>query len=380
MSEALATPGGVFVAGQGAVTGFGTGVAPFLTALFAGRTAIAPRARTARYAVPTAVAAEFPAATLADLAPHQDQTQDLAFASALAAAREALAQAGLDATRTPLVLASTKGDLSGVLDTGTGLGLPARLATRLAQALGCPTVLGTVSTACASGLVATAMAARHLRAGHAQHALVLGVDVLHEFVVTGFGSLHALDPEPCRPFDRQRRGVTLGEAAGALVLTRDRWRSLGAELLGHGGANDACHVTGPDRQGQGLALAVRRALAQAGLPPDAIDCVHVHGTATVANDSSEALGLVSVFGRSPATFGTKAQTGHTLGAAGVIETIALVAALQRGQAPANQGLADPDVDPGLDLVRAPRRLPRARTGLKVASGFGGVQAALVVRT
>ncbi len=377
---APAAPRRVFLAGRGAVTGFGTGIAPFLTALFAGHTAIADRRRTARFAVPTAVAAEFPADTLATLAPHPDQHHDLAFASALQAAREALAEANLPAASTPLVLASTKGDLTGVLDTGTGLGLPARLAARLAKALGCPAVLGTVSTACASGLVATALATRHLRAGHHAHALVVGVDVLHEFVITGFGALHALSPEPCRPFDQKRRGVTLGEAAGALVLTTEAARSLGGELLGHGGANDACHVTGPDRQGQGLALAVRRALAQAQLEPAAIDCIHVHGTATLANDTTEALGLVSVFGSTPAAFGTKAQTGHTLGAAGVLETIALLAALQRGRVPQNQGLETSDVDPHLDLVRSPRHLTRARTGLKVASGFGGVQAALVVGT
>ena len=148
----------------------------------------------------------------------------------------------------------------------------------------------------------------------------------------------------------------------------------------HGGANDACHVTGPDREGKGLALAAARALAQAGADPRDVDVVHLHGTATQANDTTEALGLVSLFGgRTPPAFGSKAQTGHTLGAAGVLETIAAIEALQRGSAPANLGLDDPDVDAGLDLVRAERTLPRARTALKVASGFGGIQAAVVLR-
>ena len=106
----------------------------------------------------------------------------------------------------------------------------------------------------------------------------------------------------------------------------------------------------------------------------------MHGTATAANDATEAIGLGALFGgRTPPAFGTKGQTGHTLGASGVLETIVTLAALQRARAPANVGLEDSDVDPALDLVRTPRTLVRARHALKVASGFGGVQAATVVR-
>jgi 3-oxoacyl-[acyl-carrier-protein] synthase-1 len=208
---------------------------------------------------------------------------------------------------------------------------------------------------------------------------VVGVDVLHPFVMAGFGSLNALDPARCRPFDVARRGVSLGEGAAALLLGCEPG-ALGGELIGHGGANDACHVTGPDRLGAGLALAVERALSSAGVGSAAIDVVHVHGTATPANDRTEALGLTTAFGgRTPAAFGTKAQTGHTLGASGVLETIVTLALLQRGEVPANVGLECPDVDPALDLVRGRRPLARARHALKVASGFGGIRAATVVR-
>ena len=106
--------------------------------------------------------------------------------------------------------------------------------------------------------------------------------------------------------------------------------------------------------------------------------MHLHGTATRANDTTEAIGLGNAFdGRTPPAFGTKGQTGHTLGAAGTIEAILTMAALQRAVVPRNVGLEDPDVDPRLDLVTEPRRLPRARYGIKVASGFGGVQAGMV---
>ncbi|MEO6596557.1 MAG: hypothetical protein ABIP94_17535, partial [Planctomycetota bacterium] len=121
-------------------------------------------------------------------------------------------------------------------------------------------------------------------------------------------------------------------------------------------------------------------LHQAGISTDSIDLVHLHGTATVANDATEAMGLVGLFGGvTPPAFGTKAQTGHTLGAAGVLETIAAIAALQRRTVPKNVALQDTDVAAGLDLVQKPRSLARARHALKVASGFGGVQAALVLQ-
>ncbi|MBL8730044.1 MAG: beta-ketoacyl synthase [Planctomycetes bacterium] len=367
----------VFVAGRGAVTGFGAGRTAFADGVFAGRTAVLPRRRTAQFDVPTTVAAEIPAAAFPTAWPLADQ----AFHTAALAAHEAFAEAGEPSRReTGLVLASTKADLSGVVGDGDGLGQPWRLGERIARALELGGPVVNVSCACASGLVALAIAARRLAVGECDRMLVLGVDVLHEFVLAGFGSLSALDPGACRPFDRARRGVSLGEGAGALLLTRHRRESLGVVLRGHGGANDACHVTGPDRQGAGLALAVRRALAHAGIAASDVDLVHLHGTATPANDSTEAMGLVSVFaGRTPPAFGTKAQTGHTLGAAGVLETIAAIESLQRGFVPANFGLDDPDVDPALDLVRSPRALPRARTALKVASGFGGIQAAVVLQ-
>jgi 3-oxoacyl-[acyl-carrier-protein] synthase-1 len=354
------------VAGRGAVSGFGIGRPVLVAGIFAGRSAVLPRRRTAGGDVPTAVAAELPAAALHALGGDDD----------LALRAGVSAPGSID-----LVLASTKGDLGGIARPGDGLGRPARLARRLAAQLGLRGVAASVSCACASGLVALSLAARRLALGEHERLLVVGVDVLEEFILAGFGSLHALDPDACRPFDAARRGVTLGEGAAAMLLTIHAGESLGAALVGHGGANDACHVTGPDRQGAGLALAATRAVRSAGLDAAAIDLVHLHGTATVANDATEALGLVTTFGgRTPPAFGTKGQTGHTLGASGVLEAIVAIEALHRATIPANHGLRTTDVDARLDLVQSPRSLPRARHALKVASGFGGVQAAIVIQT
>jgi len=367
----------VFVAGRGAVTTFGAGAGALSDAVWAGRSGVLPRRRTARCAAPTAVAAEVPDACLPS-APESDRPLLLARRAALEALDEAREA---DRAAIGLVLASTKADLSGIVGPGQGWGCPARLARRLAGELGLHGVAGVVSTACASGLVALSLAARRIARGEDERLLVVGVDALSEFILAGFGSLHALDPGPCRPFDVARRGISLGEASGALLLTARAGESIGVTLAGHGGANDACSAILPDDGGEGLALAARRALAAAGLAPHEVDVVHAHGTATLANDRSEALGLAALFGgRTPPVFGTKAQTGHTLGAAGVIETVLAIEALRRREAPANAGLEEPGVDARLDLVRERRTLPRARCALKVAGGFGGIQAAVVLAT
>lgn len=364
----------VYIAGRGAVSGFGRGLTPLVDGIFAGRSALRPRQRTAGFAAPTSVAAEIPGASI-DAGVEEHEL--IAWAGAVAG-REALDEAGVDAGELGVILASTKADLSGITGPGSGYGSPIRLARDVARRLEVPAVHAAISCACASGVVALAMAARRIAAGELDRALVIGVDVLNEFIVRGFGAMHALDPEACRPFDASRRGVSLGDGAGAVVLSALPKESIGVRLTGYAGANDACHVTGPDYEGRGVGLAAARAVAHASLAMGDVDVLHLHGTGTHANDNTEAIGLADAFGgRTPPAFGTKGQTGHTLGAAGTIESLLAIAALERRAVPANVGLREPAVDGRLDLVRAPRPLPRARVALKVASGFGGVQAAAV---
>lgn len=373
----------VHLAGTGAVTGFGEGRATLMAGLRSGERAIRPRDRTAGGPIPSDVAAEVPG--LGHVA-----VGDRALSIALVAAREALDASGVRAAGVPLVLASTKGELTGAgfgptAETGTGLGSPARLAARLSAELGTDGVLAAVSCACASGLVALSLAARRVAHGAADRVLVVGVDVLDAFILAGFGGLHALDPSYCRPFDRARRGVNPGDGAAAILLTCRGSESSGARLVGWGGANDACHVTGPDREGLGVATAGERALRQAQVAPDDVDLLHLHGTGTEANDGFEASGVVKLFGgATPPAFGTKAQTGHTLGAAGVVETVVLTESLLAGEALPNVGLEQPGVDGRLDLVRERRAIACAsgqgRVGLKVAAGFGGIIASVVVAT
>jgi len=277
------------------------------------------------------------------------------------------------------VLATTKADLAGLTGPGEGFGLPARLARRVAAALQLGGEAVSVSTACASGLSAIAIAERRLLLGELDAVLVVGVDVLNQFIVAGFGAMHILDPVACRPFDATRVGISLGDGAGALLLTTQRQRSLGARISGQGGANDAWSVTSCHREGRGVELAVRRALARAGRSPADVDLVHLHGTGTKSSDFSEATGLGVVYGGpTPPALGTKGLTGHTLGAAGLLECIIALGCLEHGRVPTNAGLTEPNVDTRLRLVHEPERLDHARCALKISGGFGGIQQAVVI--
>ena len=367
----------VFVAGRGVLCGFGAGLETLIESVFAGRQALLPRRRTAPFPASTRVAGAFPEDCLVGV-----PAFELPTAAAVVAGAEALAEAGIsDASDTGLILATTKAEMTGLMCEGSGYGLPMRLARRIAAELRLGCVHAAVSSACASGLTALALAERRIRIGEVERVLVVGVDALNESTLAGFGGMHILDPEPCRPFDMGRRGLSLGDGSGAILLSRHEHESVGVRIAGHGGANDAIHVTGCDRTGGGLRRAVQRALVDAGMQSADLDLIQLHGTGTVANDASEALGLVAAFGgRTAPAFGIKAQTGHTLGAAGLIESLAAVAALQRQEVPANLGLEEPGVDPRLELVRENTAVPGARRALKVNGGFGGVQQAVVFET
>jgi 3-oxoacyl-[acyl-carrier-protein] synthase II len=364
-----------FVAGRGAVTCFGAGRDAFLDAVFSGRSGIRPRERLAGARCLTSVAAEIPAELRERLA----GAESLVLGMALLAAREALEEARLGPDGAlGLVLATTKADLTGGMAAGNELGFPWRLLARLAEHLGLSGRSAAVSCACASGLSALALGASWIRAGALERVLVVGADALNGFILSGFSSLLALDPGACRPFDRRRAGLSLGEGAGAIVLSAHGRESLGVELAAWGASNDANHVTGPCRDGSGLALALRRALGD--IDPARVDYVHLHGTGTEYNDAMECRALRAVFARPPVASGSKAQIGHTLGAAGVLESLIAIEALHRRVAPPNVGLSEPD--PALDfpLSADARPLPRAEVALKLAAGFGGIDSALVFRS
>lgn len=300
---------------------------------------------------------------------------DGVFALARAAAEEALAGRSADA----LVVATTKGGvvhgqrfLEGTAPAAELLELPLhRVATRLARALRITGPVRTVSVACASGTVALGHALRLVRSGRAQRVLVVGADALCDFIVRGFASLRALSDAPARPFDVDRSGLSVGEAGAAMVVEAGDGPAL-ARLAGYGGSNDANHITGPSRDGSGLRRAWQLALADAGT--DRVDLVSAHGTGTRYNDAMEGHAFA---GLGAPVHAVKGAVGHTMGAAGLLEAIVCVRALQGGRCPPVAGLVTPDPEIDLDLVQAPRDVD-ARWALSTSSGFSGINAAVVL--
>jgi len=263
---------------------------------------------------------------------------------------------------------------------------PDLLAADLAKKFGMSGPVQCVSAACVSGLVALQQGAKLIQRGEADAALVVGVDHLSAFVVAGFSALKALDPAGCRPFDRDRCGLSPGEAGAAVVLVRATKetklaQSNGIALVGWGGSNDANHLTGPSRDGSGLVRAIRRALASAGLDANAIDYINAHGTGTAYNDATEALALKTIFGEAcPPLSGSKGMLGHTLGAAGIVETIVCCLAMQERFVPGTPRLKQPADGTPQRLAREPVFDVKLKTVLKLNTGFGGINGALVLRS
>jgi 3-oxoacyl-[acyl-carrier-protein] synthase II len=308
-----------------------------------------------------------------------------------AALDEAMAASRLPrGARVVVLVATTKGFLESGRQVeerhpAHDVALPARfVATELRTRFGAETVAAlTVSTACASGLTALALALDEMGRDDAPDAVVCaGVDLLSDFVYRGFAALSAVDAELCRPFDVLRAGMSASEAAAAMVLEPEaralaRGAKVRGRILGAGLANDATHPTAPSRDGGGMALAIAGALASAGISAGELGHVHAHGTGTVFNDAMEVRALAGALGaalpRIPVT-ALKGSIGHTFGPSGLVETIASFEAVRARTLPAVTGLARPEG--GLDLVTAARRLEEPRF-LKTSAGFGGFDAAVV---
>jgi 3-oxoacyl-[acyl-carrier-protein] synthase II len=261
--------------------------------------------------------------------------------------------------------------------------LPGGVAEGIAAKLGLPKTGINISAACASSTIAVARGAALISSGRTDAVMVVCLDVITEFVFSGFSALQALSPFPCKPFDKGRQGLTLGEGAAAIYLMRaERAAELGrpnlGRLVGWGISSDATHITAPARDGHGLIAAVETALQRAELDAERVDVVSAHGTGTVYNDAMELTAFKHIFGRRrPPVYSIKGAIGHTLGAAGGIEVAVGLRMLQQGLAPPTVGFAEPE--PGAeDWVSADPRTVSGNYLLSTNSGFGGINAALVL--
>jgi 3-oxoacyl-[acyl-carrier-protein] synthase-1 len=251
---------------------------------------------------------------------------------------------------------------------------PHSLCNFVREALGLQGVAVTVATACSSSAKVFAQAERLMRLGLADAAIVGGVDSLCGSVLFGFNSLELVSPEPCRPFDRARRGISLGEAGGFALLERDG--EAGPWLLGYGESSDAHHMSSPHPEGLGARLAIQDALARAALTPDAIDYINLHGTASQKNDEVEAQVVASMFPARTLASSTKGWTGHTLGAAGIVEAVITFVAMDTGLVPGtlNARELDPACGP---QIRIRNESAEVRFALSNSFGFGGSNCSLL---
>lgn len=240
------------------------------------------------------------------------------------------------------------------------------------------------ATACASAGVAIGMAADLLRSGRADLALAGGSDALCRLTYSGFNVLQAVDPGPCTPFGRDRKGITLGEGAAYLVIERwddalARGATILAELCGYGASCDAHHPTAPAEDGRGAEAAMRGAMADGRLNGSRIDYINAHGTGTLLNDSAETRAIVAAVGTSVPTSSTKSYFGHTLGASGALEAVICVLALEHQLAPPTLRLKQPSDDCVLDYIpETPRPLAMTHV-LSNTFGFGGSNVSLLFR-
>ena len=233
-----------------------------------------------------------------------------------------------------------------------------------------------VSNACISGVLALSVASRRIRSGQYDHAVVAGGDLISEFVLSGFHSFQAISPEPCRPYDIKRNGLSLGEAAGTIILSNNTPEGVAVRIAGSATTNDANHISGPSRTGRELSLAIDYSLAEAGLGPGEIGYISAHGTATPFNDEMESKAVsLSKLNEVPLN-SFKGYWGHTLGAAGVIESAAAVHSLRNNLLLRSAGFDEPGVPEKINVI-GENLHAELNTCLKTASGFGGCNAAMI---
>lgn len=285
---------------------------------------------------------------------------------------------------TRLIFAATVGEIENlehsVLNHGSELTGSTLLSTasRLSQSLELKKHPYVVSAACASATAAVDRAKSLIRCGEERSVLVASADCVSEFVFSGFSALMALDRKPARPFDENRDGLTAGEAAGFVLLeAADDVREDGFYITGSGFSSDANHMTGPCRDGSGLARAVASALETAGLEPGSVDFIAAHGTGTRYNDAMEVKAYKTVFETPCPIFSLKGAVGHTMGNAGLLQLSVAVEAMKTGILPASTGLASVDEEAAGWVTESPVAVNPANA-LIVNAGFGGINSALVL--
>ncbi len=282
--------------------------------------------------------------------------------------------------KTVLIISSTKGNISLLEDPGMhpaeklSLHHSAKSVARYCKFVNEPIVL---SNACISGLLGMITGMRLIQAGLYEHAVVAGADVVSKFILSGFQSFQAVSDEPCKPFDESRKGINLGEAAGTVILSANPEYDNGIRLTGGSVSNDANHISGPSRTGEELCQAISKAMADADVAAGDIGFISAHGTATLYNDEMEAKAFTMAGLQSVPINSLKGYYGHTLGAAGLVESVISIHSLRNGLIIPTKGFSKPGVSEPVNICSELTEFA-SQNCLKTASGFGGCNAAVII--
>lgn len=283
--------------------------------------------------------------------------------------------------KTVLIISSTKGNI-GLLETEIynkelktriSLNTSAKLVAEHFGFVNQPVV---VSNACISGILGILTGMRLIQSGQYENAVVAGADVISKFILSGFQSFQAISLAPCKPFDAARDGINLGEGAGTVILTSNKEHSSGIKVKGGSVSNDANHISGPSRTGEELYLAVARAVEEAKISVKEINFISAHGTATIFNDEMEAKAITLAGMQSVPLNSLKGYYGHTLGAAGIIESIISIQSLKEDVVIPTMGFKNMGVTQPVNVC-ASLYNSTLQHCLKTASGFGGCNAAMI---
>jgi len=302
----------------------------------------------------------------------------------IASISDALKNSSVDPAdkKTILIISSTKGNVSLVetealspsLKKRISLQHSAKLVSAYFQFANQPLV---ISNACISGLLAMITGMRMIHSGQYDHAVIAGADVISKFVLSGFQSFQAISAQPCKPFDESRNGINLGEAAATIVLSSNPAFSKGVKMVAGSVSNDANHISGPSRTGEELYQAIGKAMSDAGLSSADIDLISAHGTATLYNDEMEAKAITLAGLQNVPVNSLKGYYGHTLGAAGLIESIVSIHSLKENLVLPTLGFKHMGVTKPLNVSSSLQQI-ELKNCLKTASGFGGCNAAILI--
>ena len=284
--------------------------------------------------------------------------------------------------RTLLIIATTKGNID-ILNSKINHMLKNRiylpeLGKQIKNFFGFKNEPIILSNACVSGALAIAVAKRLIQNEFYDNAFIVGGDLISEFTLSGFQSLQAISDRPCKPFSKYRSGITLGEAAASLAITSTNNSEKTIQIIGDGSNNDANHISGPSRNGEGLYRSIQSALQESKTSPERLDYISAHGTGTLYNDEMEAIAFNRAKLEDVPINGLKGYFGHTLGASGIIETIVGLHSMNNNILYTSLGTDELGVSVPLNVIRKTQKR-NIKTILKTASGFGGCNTAIIFK-